>query len=354
MKILRTFTSAWLCSGLLSATALALDLGDRAPSLRSVTNWLNGTPVDPAAPDGCTRYVVELWATWCGPCRASAPHLAKLHERYKDRGVVIVGLTTEPEEKVRPFVESLKIPYRIALDPNETTSNTWWKGVEGIPHAFLVETNGTIVWAGHPMDGLEATLEDVVQGRWNRERVQQREQIQAKLTRALERGQFAEALQALDELLRDQPKRLELHQLRLGLLAQLGDRAALRAHHHTMLDAFRDSPKELNEIAWSLAAPSPLPVELRDPEIALRAALRAAELTDHNDANILDTLAMAYHSVGLTEMAIITAERALRLCNEAEDRSEIETNLNFFRTAIQARAVLKETNAPAPTAAPTP
>lgn len=145
----------------LAPAVLAVDIGDRAPPLAGVAGWLNGEAVNPAKPDGATRYVVELWATWCGLCRATAPHLAKLHREFKDRGVVIVGLTAEGEDNVKPFVESLALPYWIAMDPNKTTAETWMKGVEGIPHAFIVDTNGLVVWVGHPMDGVREALLDV-------------------------------------------------------------------------------------------------------------------------------------------------------------------------------------------------
>src|SRR5215210_7800690 len=62
-------------------------------------------------------YVVNLWATWCGPCRMEIPGLNKVYEDYRARGVEFVGLTAEDpdeaSEKVREFVGELRMTYRV-------------------------------------------------------------------------------------------------------------------------------------------------------------------------------------------------------------------------------------------------
>src|SRR6185503_8736219 len=81
----------------------ALDLGDVAPELH-VTDWLKGEKVDLAAGKDKHVYVIELWATWCPPCRDSSPHLSAMQKKYKDKGVVFVGLSGEEAAEVKPFV----------------------------------------------------------------------------------------------------------------------------------------------------------------------------------------------------------------------------------------------------------
>ncbi|MCX7818750.1 MAG: redoxin domain-containing protein [Kiritimatiellae bacterium] len=321
-----------------AGTALALDIGDRAPPLDGVAVWLNGDAVQPSKPDGKTRYVVELWATWCGPCRVTAPHLNELHAEFKDRGVVIVGLTDEDEAKVRPFVESLKLNYRIAIDPKRTSTEAWFRDVEGIPHAFVVDTNGVIVWAGHPMDGLRDVLAELVQGGYSPARRQQRDQQQELLAGALQAQDFPKALGIVDQMLREEPRRMELHHLRMGLLAQTGDLDGVRQHQRRLLEVFADAPRELNDLAWTLAAPSPLPLEMRDAEVAIRAARRAVELTGGRDASILDTLAIVLQFSGLTDAAIEVEERALEVAGDPETKAEVRKNLEFLRRVRAARS----------------
>src|SRR5688572_28676628 len=64
--------------------------GDPAAPLK-IKEWVKGGPLD--VHDGKNVYVVEFWATWCPPCRTSIPHLAELQKRFKNRGVVIVGIS---------------------------------------------------------------------------------------------------------------------------------------------------------------------------------------------------------------------------------------------------------------------
>jgi thiol-disulfide isomerase/thioredoxin len=115
------------------------------------------TPVTAASLRGKV-VVVEFWATWCGPCRQSIPHLNELHEKLKDKGVVIVGISSgEAERTVEEFAKSMSMKYHVGVDTGKT-SEVYMKGVDGIPHAFVVDRKGKVAWAGHPMAGMDAVL----------------------------------------------------------------------------------------------------------------------------------------------------------------------------------------------------
>lgn len=104
--------------------------------------------------------VVEFWATWCPPCRASIPHLKTLHETYADKGVILCSLTNEPAETVKEFNKKAGMTWIVGTD--SSSGNDY--GVSGIPSAFIV-VDGNIVWNGHPMNGLDAELEKLVSAR---------------------------------------------------------------------------------------------------------------------------------------------------------------------------------------------
>lgn len=104
--------------------------------------------------------IVEFWATWCPPCRASIPHLNELNKKFKDKGLVIVGVTDEDQKTVTEFRKKLPMDYSVAIDKEGKLGEKF--GVNGIPHAFVVGKDGKIVWEGHPMQLKEAEIEKVL------------------------------------------------------------------------------------------------------------------------------------------------------------------------------------------------
>ncbi|MBN2507741.1 MAG: redoxin domain-containing protein [Verrucomicrobia bacterium] len=142
----------------------AAELGDPAAPLE-ISAWIRGNPVNLDAVRGRNVVVVEFWATWCGPCRVTIPHLAELQRKFRDRGVVVVGISDESAAKVQPFVDAMaeKMEYTVALDTQRNTFAGYMGayGVRGIPHAFVVDLQGRVAWHGHPMSGLAQALERI-------------------------------------------------------------------------------------------------------------------------------------------------------------------------------------------------
>src|SRR5215831_10160841 len=102
----------------------AAELGDAAKPL-DIKEWVKGAPVDLAAGKGKTIYVVEFWATWCPPCRASIPHLTELQKKFKEKDVVFVAVTQEKPDVVKSFVEKMgdKMDYTVAIDAGKTSED---------------------------------------------------------------------------------------------------------------------------------------------------------------------------------------------------------------------------------------
>jgi thiol-disulfide isomerase/thioredoxin len=90
--------------------------------------------------------LLNLWATWCGPCRAEMPELVKLHAKYVAKGFKVVGVSlddTSAESAVRDYVKAQKIDYPIALDPDGKLANLFQASV--IPTTVLIDRKGKIV-----------------------------------------------------------------------------------------------------------------------------------------------------------------------------------------------------------------
>ncbi len=142
-----------------------LQVGDKAPEV-AIAEYIQGDPVrihpEEDEEQGETDeeakrpiHVVEFWATWCPPCRAAIPHLNALHEQYKDDKVIVVAVTNEDPDDVKPFVEDRgdEMTYTVAIDDETKTGRAYMEAarVRGIPWAFVVDREGVLVWHGHAM-----------------------------------------------------------------------------------------------------------------------------------------------------------------------------------------------------------
>jgi thiol-disulfide isomerase/thioredoxin len=150
-----------------------LKVGDPAPKLQTGA-WVQGDPVKEF--QNGKAYIVEFWATWCGPCRASIPHLNEIYTQFKDKGLIVIGQDCweQDDSKVAPFVKQMgdKMTYRVALDDKSSDTKgamakTWMTaaGRKGIPSAFLIDTKGRIAWIGHPMALKDQIIEDALAGK---------------------------------------------------------------------------------------------------------------------------------------------------------------------------------------------
>lgn len=88
--------------------------------------------------------VINFWATWCGPCKMEIPGFLKVYDKYKSKGLEIVGISLgEKWEKVTPFVEKYKITYPVVIDPDGKVASTYGD-IRAIPTTFFVDKKGII------------------------------------------------------------------------------------------------------------------------------------------------------------------------------------------------------------------
>lgn len=141
---------------------ITLKVGDKAPEFK-VTQWFKG---DPITLDDKGTFIVECWATWCGPCIAAFPHLSEIAKANEGK-ITVIGVNVwerKTMDEVKEFVKGQgdKMSYHVAEDGDKIIAEKWLRaaGRNGIPCAFVV-SNGKIAWIGHPM-GLEQKLLDSI------------------------------------------------------------------------------------------------------------------------------------------------------------------------------------------------
>lgn len=149
---------------------VTLKVGDPAPAIKG-TKWLQGAEVKDFAKDHV--YVVEFWATWCGPCIVMMPHMGELQQEYKGKATFIGFTAKDPnntEQKVTEMVTKRgpKLGYTFVYADDRGTYDAWMRaaGRNGIPCCFVVGKDGKIAYIGHPMY-LDIVLPKVVAGKWS-------------------------------------------------------------------------------------------------------------------------------------------------------------------------------------------
>ncbi len=87
--------------------------------------------------------LLDFWATWCGPCKESIPHLIQLYKNYRKNGFELVGMNVDrgDAEVVRRYIKSMDIPYPVVTAPEEVVRSY---RVTGIPATFLIDKEGKI------------------------------------------------------------------------------------------------------------------------------------------------------------------------------------------------------------------
>jgi thiol-disulfide isomerase/thioredoxin len=200
-----------------------LTIGSKAPKL-DIEHWVsngNGKFKPVKEFEAGKVYVVEFWATWCGPCVMSMPHLAETQNKYADKGVQLISVSDEDLETVEGFLKrqvkgsekedtdntygKLTSAYCLTTDPDNSVNDDYMKaaGQNGIPTCFIVGKSGQIEWIGHPME-MDEPLEKVVDGSWDRKAYQEafrKDQqfglLMSKLNRPMQKGDTQTALKIL-------------------------------------------------------------------------------------------------------------------------------------------------------------
>lgn len=294
-----------------------LRVGDAAPSLE-VESWLHGEPLKLFEPGRV--YVIEFWATWCGPCLANIPHLSEIARAYPGR-VEVVGATSPDRwgnslDAVRKFIASKgpRLAYRVAWLPEFTGPtgdigihrNPWFRqaGLESLPMAFVVDTRGRVAYIGDPLT-LDGPLRRILAGDWD----------------------LAAANRRWEDSRRAEEQRQQLEQLLSAGDVKPARWLAFRLVRHES----GDDPRLMSLVAASIAG-SPLKADPKLLDVAFEAAARSVSLTRRQSPGMLDVLARVQFLRGDVSGAIETEESAIALSEGGMQEAQ-RKNLAEFRAA---------------------
>ena len=314
-----------LCALFIAAIPVAAtELGDDAPALK-IEKWVKGGPIDLKDGKEKNTYVIEFWATWCPPCRSSIPHLTEVQKKYKDKNVIVVAVSTDNEktrDKVEPFVKDQgdKMGFVVAMDGKDgATKKAYMEAfvLDGIPEAFVIDKAGKILWHGHPMDGMDEALDEILAGKYDLKAAQKADK---------ERRVEAEKITKIREVLNKYFKLISDSEKPEGA-EKLGDEA---------LTACGKDANLINAFAWRLLTDEE--VKFRDLKFALRIAKAAYDASKGENPAIVDTYARALFDNGMVKEAIEQQKKAVKLViDDEEARAEMAKTLKGYEDAAKEK-----------------
>ncbi len=340
-----------LVQGQLASAQTTLDVGDKAPPL-SIKEWVRGDAVDLSRDASKKIHMIEFWATWCPPCKASVPLLTQFQEKYKN-DLTIIGVT-DPDNRgntakaVRRFVKKRgkEMGYTVAIDHDSKTTNRYLlaAGAMGIPHAFLIGRDGNILWQGSPLDPqLGEILPKIIDGSYDLSAAKvEREVIKRlqALSMSIQMGQWAKVWDGLVDILKIDPTNEVAMDALVNIYAQeLRNKKNFRKWARTYIDDNKRNSKAMTQLAGMLFRINDFTTSV--PDLALEAANKAYLSTNKRDAVAMTTYARALYHIGHLDRAIVLQEEAVAIASSEISR-DVRNTLKYYQLCKQLRESTKQ------------
>ncbi len=290
----------------------------KAPPAIAVAKWVKGEPL--TGFEKGKVYVVDFWATWCGPCKAAIPHLTKLAQEHKGK-VEVIGVSISEKQKdatdsayielVEKFVAKMddRMDYRVAVDTvDKKMHSTWFKptGTGGIPTAYIIDQKGLVAWIGiGDAKTIDRIVGEVLAGTFDikkEQEVQRAAEAEAKkrseadiaankgksdglyakypgYQEAMKRGDQAAALESLNAAFKADPaSEVAAYQWKFMILMQRNKPEEVNAYSRELLKRFPENGDIIGFVSACIVTTDEEP--RFDKTLALQAAKKAAELSN--------------------------------------------------------------------------
>jgi thiol-disulfide isomerase/thioredoxin len=350
-RVLQKVLLIWIVA-LFSSISIAADLIPRSPApMLSIKTWYKGQPIKALNPDKI--YIVEFWATWCGPCRESMPHLTELAKKNPDVTVIGVSVFEEDNGKnIKEFVKEAgsKMGYHVGYSGNtDGMAASWLRAAKQsvIPAAFIVQNN-VIQWIGHPAT-LENVLKQIKEKKWTIAHAKKlfassnidKEDHQAARTQLgdaqdlLHSGKFSEALKILQDIeIKFPSHRMEVMCWR-WTIEMKKDHAAWEKHLAELVS--KKDPKEMQALNFFVLVQGS---NSGNPAEGIRVLNLLLPTVAPDDYHSRLNAAMFYDAIGKPEEALKYMDQTLvafKLHSDSKDNKIVLEAFERRRSAYMAK-----------------
>ena len=321
-----------------------LAVGDATPVLEGL-DFVQGS-MDDLSASGTKVLVVEFWATWCGPCLRSIPHINELYQTFQDQGLVVVGVSDEKRSKVEPFVKKRgsEMSYPVAIDADKKVSDAFMvaAGQKGIPCAFVTtvqggQSGGKVVYIGHPMaPEFETAVRLSLTGRYDPVLMKKAQPLIDAGRRAIESKNYKDGYKRFDEVVALDPgifAPIAIEKYRV-MLNDEGNEAGAKAFAAELLKGLvvLGDASALRDLAVALS--SDPTNKSYDFDLALQAAEAMLKVAGKNDPIALSTLAGVDYARGDFAKAVESQKKAYRIASPTR-KAAFKATLDAYELALK-------------------
>ncbi|MCH2145321.1 MAG: TlpA family protein disulfide reductase [Phycisphaerales bacterium] len=313
-----------------------LQVGSKAPSATFAgAKLISGDAPPPSFEKGKT-YVVEFWATWCGPCLKSIPHLNDLSQRLRRKGVMFIGVSDENPDKVSDFVKKKGsgMSYTVISDVKKDYNKAYMSaaGQKGIPTAFIVGPTGNIVYIGHPMeDEFERVLMLCSDGKYDPELSERAQPLMDAVEVSIATRDWRQAHRQLDSIIQIDSwifSDLMIRKYKM-MLNEQGLPGEAEAYLRKQLNVYHNKPDVLEDIAFLMI--NDPDIENGNMEIAEQAVAQVAAIKGEKSPEVLELVAtLAFHKGDLDQA--IDCQFQAWMAADAGYKADLKRGLDRYKS----------------------
>jgi thiol-disulfide isomerase/thioredoxin len=314
-------------------------VGDSAPDLR-VSEWVKGDAISRF--ERGRVYVVEFWATWCGPCIFAMPHLSEVQRQYMDKGVTVIAVDVMDEDldAARALIKKMgrTVENRVAIDANTTgekvgvMAKAWLGENRAIPRCLIVDRDTKIAWIGHPMR-VDGPLHAVVAGTYDAAKQgeidRNFEELDRQLGLAKRDKQWQKVLAILDQMHAVDPFSTPLnYTTRIKAWIELGDYNAANMFVKEVVTESSDLRVIGQLVGQLLSAPDKSKLDM---DFVIEMARKASRNGESDDPVALSALARSFEAKEDNAAAINVWTRMLGLDDPSIDKESVKARLEKLK-----------------------